>query len=88
MVQGVADNEYGIGYCGLGYVDASVVVVPINDIAPSISAILDGSYPISRALYLVTNGPAKGWVQAFIDFIYGPYGQEVVAIEGFVRLWN
>lgn len=88
MVQGVAGNDYGFGYCGLGYVDESIVIaIPVNSVAPSVQTILDESYPISRALHLVTNGPATGWVQAFIDFIYGPYGQKVVADEGFIRLW-
>lgn len=87
MVQGVSGNNYGFGYCGLGYVDTSVIAVPVDGVAPSVATILDGSYPISRALHLLTNGPATGWVQAFLDYIYGPYGQEVVADEGFIRLW-
>jgi len=87
MVQGVSSNQYGFGYCGLGYVDASVIAVPVDGVEPSVSTILDESYPISRALHLLTNGPASGWVQAFLDFIYGPYGQKVVAKEGFIRLW-
>ncbi len=87
MVQGVASNNYGFGYCGLGYVDTSIIAVPVDGIAPSVSTVLDDSYPISRSLHLLTNGPASGWVQAFLDFIYGPYGQKVVADEGFIRLW-
>ena len=87
MVQGVSCNNYGFGYCGLGYVDTSVIAVPVDGVAPSVATILDDSYPISRALHLLTDGPATGWVQAFIDFIYGPYGQIIVADEGFIRLW-
>ena len=87
MVQQVGGNSYGFGYCGLGYIDVNVIAVPIDGVAPSISTILDETYPISRSLHMVTNGPASGWVQAFIDFIYGPNGQIVVADEGFVRLW-
>ena len=87
MVQQVGGNSYGFGYCGLGYVDASVIAISVDGVVPSISTILDETYPISRALHMVTNGPASGWVQAFIDFIYGPNGQVVVADEGFVRLW-
>ncbi|TFG03780.1 MAG: phosphate ABC transporter substrate-binding protein [Promethearchaeota archaeon] len=87
MVQGVSGNNYGFGYCGLGYIDATVIAVPVDGVTPSVATILDNSYPISRALHLLTNGPATGWVQAFLDYIYGPYGQEVVAEEGFIRLW-
>ena len=87
MVQGVSGNDYGFGYCGLGYIDATVIAVPVDGVAPSIATVLDDSYPISRALHLLTNGPATGWVQAFLDYIYGPYGQAIVADEGFIRLW-
>ncbi|MFO7795464.1 MAG: substrate-binding domain-containing protein, partial [Promethearchaeia archaeon] len=87
MVQGVAGNQYGFGYCGLGYVDTTVIALKIDTVAPSVATVLDDSYPISRALHLLTDGPANGWVQAFLDYIYGPYGQEVVAEEGFIRLW-
>ncbi len=88
MVTTVAANQYGFGYCGLGYVDSSVIAVPINGVASSETTILDGSYPISRSLHLTTNGPASGWVKAFIDFVYGPHGQAEVAAEGFIRIWK
>ncbi|MHA1507590.1 MAG: phosphate ABC transporter substrate-binding protein [Promethearchaeota archaeon] len=87
MVQQVGGNSYGFGYCGLGYVDANVIAIPIAGVVPSVSTILDESYPISRSLHMVTNGPTSGWTHAFIDFIFGPNGQQVVADEGFIRLW-
>ncbi len=87
MVTTVSANQYGIGYCGLGYLDSSVIAVPIDGVLPSIATVLDNSYPISRSLHLTTNGAATGWVKAFIDFIYGPQGQAVVGNKGFIRLW-
>lgn len=87
MVTIVSANQYGFGYCGLGYLDANVIAVPIDGVIPSISTILDDSYPISRSLHLTTNGEPTGWVRAFIDFVYGTEGQTVVADEGFIRLW-
>jgi phosphate transport system substrate-binding protein len=87
MVTTVSANQYGLGYCGLGYLNPSVIAVPMDGVEPSISTVLDDSYPISRSLHLTTNGEPSGWVKAFIDFIYGPEGQEVVAEKGFIRLW-
>jgi len=87
MVQQVGGNSYGFGYCGLGYVDTTVIPIPINGVVPSVSTILDESYPISRSLHMVTNGLSSGWTHAFIDFVFGPNGQQVVADEGFIRLW-
>ena len=87
MITTVAANQYGFGYCGLGYLDPTVIAVPVDGVTPSISTVLDDSYPISRSLHLTTNGEPTGWVKAFIDFIYGPEGQKVVGDEGFIRLW-
>ncbi len=87
MVTTVSADQYGIGYCGFGYVDTSVIAIPVDGVIPSIATILDDSYPISRSLHLTTNGEPTGWVRAFIDFIYGPVGQTVVGDEGFIRLW-
>lgn len=93
MVTGVASSavpgtEQGIGYCGLGYLDSSVVAVPIDGFAPTVANILNEDYPISRSLHMVTNGAVSGWIQAFIDFVFGYYGQQVVEDEGFIRIWN
>jgi len=87
MITTVAANQYGFGYCALGYLDPTVIAVPVDGVTPSISTVLDDSYPISRSLHLTTNGEPTGWVKAFIDFIYGPEGQKVVGDEGFIRLW-
>ena len=87
MVTTVSADQYGIGYCGLGYVDTTVIAVPVDGVIPSIASVLDDSYPISRSLHLTTNGEPTGWVRSFIDFIYGPVGQAVVADEGFIRIW-
>ena len=87
MVTTVSANQYGFGYCGLGYLDSSVIAVPVDGVTPSEVTVLDDSYPISRSLHLLTNGEPTGWVRAFIDFVYGTEGQDVVEEEGFIRLW-
>lgn len=87
MTQQVGLNSYGFGYCGLGFIDANLIAVPVNEVIPSVATILGEIYPISRSLHMLTKGPATGWIQAFIDFVYGPYGQKVVEDEGFIRIW-
>jgi len=44
------------------------------------------SYPLSRKLYMYTNGKAKGAVGSYIAFIQSPAGQKIVENEGFVAL--
>jgi phosphate transport system substrate-binding protein len=45
---------------------------------------LDGTYPLSRVLYLYSNGVPTGVGKAFIDWILAAEGQQVVADQGFV----
>ena len=39
----------------------------------------NGSYPIFRPLNMLTNGTPNELAQAFLDFILGSEGQEIVA---------
>ena len=88
MVTQVALDPLGIGYCGLGYVDTTVDQVAIGGVIASEATVLDETYPVSRALHLVTLGaPTSGTIRAFIDFIYGPVGQAIVEVEGFIALY-
>jgi phosphate transport system substrate-binding protein len=87
MVTQVSGDDQGIGYCGLGYVTSGVDKIAIDGVLASVATVLDGTYPISRALHLVTNGPPTGYIRAYIDFIFGPLGQAIVAAEGFIALY-
>lgn len=87
----VADTAGAIGYIGLGYVDDSVKVVPVvgsdgKPVAPSIDAVKDGSYPISRPLFMYTKGDAGAAVTKLIEWIKGAEGQKIVKDQGFVPL--
>jgi len=86
IVQETKDNPNAIGYIGLGYVTPDVKVVKIDGIAASIETALDGSYVLSRGLYMYSNGAPSGVMSAYIDFILSPEGQAVVADQGFVPL--
>jgi phosphate transport system substrate-binding protein len=82
----VAGNENAIGYIGLGYVDDSVKPVSINNITPSSATISDGTYPISRSLFMYTEGTPTGLVKDFLDFVLSSEGQEIVEEIGFIRV--
>lgn len=89
QVQAVAG---AVGYVGLGYISDKLKVVEVAKdekspfVAASVKAVLDNSYPISRKLFMYTNGEPKGEVKAFLDFVLSPDGQSVVAKLGFVPL--
>lgn len=91
-VDETARNPNAIFYPGLGYVTAGVRTLGIRmtdgDAAvwPSVATALDGTYPISRLLFLYTDGEPTGLIQAFIDFALSPEGQQLVGEVGFVPL--
>jgi len=82
----VSGNENAISYVGLGYVDESVKPLVIDGVMPTMESIGDGSYPISRSLYYITNGEPSGEVRKYIDFVKGSEGQQIVEEEGFIPL--
>lgn len=75
-----------IGYIGLGYITDSVKVLDIEGIRPSKDTVLSGKYPVSRPLFMYTDGAPKGAIKKYIDFVLGPEGQKIVDEEGFVAL--
>lgn len=89
----VATNKAAIGYYGLGYLNkqkqaALQVAHDANSsyVAPSVETVVSGTYPISRPLFLYTNGKPAGNVKSLVDYILSSEGQAVVEKEGFVQL--
>jgi phosphate transport system substrate-binding protein len=87
----VRQNRNAIGYDGLGYVtpDQKMIAVARDAnspyVLPSVATVNNGSYPISRPLYMYTAGQPTGAVKAYLDWILGE-GQGLVAELGFVPL--
>ena len=86
IVTAISKNKYAIGYLGMGYVNKSVKGLKVNGVMASAQTALSKQYPMSRELYMYTNGEPKGEVAKFIAFIKSPKGQEIVKKEGFVPL--
>jgi phosphate transport system substrate-binding protein len=87
----VRQNPNAIGYDGLGYVtpDQKVLAVARDAsspyVLPSVANVNNGTYPISRPLYMYTIGEPSGQVKAYLDWVLGP-GQKLVSQLGFVPL--
>jgi phosphate transport system substrate-binding protein len=77
-VQTVAQNKFAIGYIGIGYIDKSVKVLKVSGKAASANSVRDSSWPISRPLFMYTNGKPSGTIEKFIDFMLSKEGQKVV----------
>lgn len=84
IVQAVSKNRYTLGYVGLGYLDTSVKGLTVNGVQASEKTALAREYPVSRFLYMITNGQPKGETARFLKFVLSPDGQALVKKEGFV----
>jgi phosphate transport system substrate-binding protein len=87
VVNQIKDNDDAIGYIGLGYLEESLKVVKVEGIEASIATVKDGSYPISRGLYIYAPHKELSPIgQAYIDFVLSDEGQQIGLNEGFVPL--
>ena len=93
IIAEVRDNPNAIGYDGLGYVTSEVKIVAVSGlktpdqyIIPSIATVNDGTYPISRDLYMYTPDVPGGAVKDFLDWILSSEAQEIVKKLGFVPI--
>jgi phosphate transport system substrate-binding protein len=86
----VKSTQGAIGYVGLGFVDSSVKALTIDKIKPSRKTIAGGVYPVSRPLFMFTNGYPKlgSMTHKFVTFYLTEKGQELVEAKGFVPLTN
>ena len=91
VLQTVAQTPNSIGYVSIGFVSKDVKALPIwynadKVIAPTLENVKSREYPVSRDLYIITNGQPSGLTADFINYILGPEGQKIVADEGYVTV--
>jgi phosphate transport system substrate-binding protein len=87
----IEQNPNALGYDGLGYVTPGQKTVAIGVsvdspyVKPTIENVTNGSYPISRPLYVYIPGQPTGAVKSYLDWILSE-GQQQVQELGFVPL--
>jgi phosphate transport system substrate-binding protein len=91
VLQTVSQTPGSIGYVSIGFVSEDVKALPIwynfdKIVAPTLSNVKTKTYPISRDLYVITNGQPSGLTGDFIKYILSPEGQKIVTDEGYVTL--
>lgn len=91
IIAEVSENPNAIGYDGLGYITENVKMVALSSIEnpdvyvlPSVQTVADGTYLISRNLYMYTQDVPTGVVKDYLDWILGSEAQQIVADLGFV----
>jgi phosphate transport system substrate-binding protein len=77
----VVKTPCAIGYSSFAYATPAVKVTCITEnpgepcLIPSIRGVTERTYPVSRPLYVYTNGPATGNVKSYLDWTLSDEGQ-------------
>ena len=89
MMTTVAGNKQAIGYISLGALSDDVKALKVDGAAPTVDAVKDGSYKVSRPFNIVTKeGSSNPAAEDFITFIMSEEGQKVVEEEGCISNGN
>ncbi|WP_083776719.1 phosphate ABC transporter substrate-binding protein [Acaryochloris marina] len=89
-IKTVAGNPLAIGYVSVGAAKVNVEqgtpikVLPLEGIQATAQTVRDGSFPLSRPLNLVTQGPLNPQQQKFIDFAQSSQVKDIVQEQSLV----
>jgi phosphate transport system substrate-binding protein len=96
VVQGVSEDQYAIGYSGIGYRTSGVHALPIAPrvgapaVEPNYANALSKKYPLARYLYIYVvrdpRRPMDPLTKEFLKFVFSREGQEIVVKDGFLPL--
>lgn len=89
LVQGVLGSPFAVGYFGYAYYaenTGTLKILNVDGVIPSAETVDDGSYPLSRPLFIYSTSDImteKAQVAAFIHFYLSFVNEEVVDIGYF-----
>ena len=89
VVELVGNTPCAIGYSGVAYATehARMLCIAFAEgapcVEPSVASATDGSYPISRPLFMYTNGPPQGAIGSFLDWVLSDAGQCILLNKGY-----
>lgn len=71
---------------GVVHLDSQIKGLVVNGVQPGAKTAQDGTWPISRELYLFTSGQPQGDAKKLVDYTLSAEGQQFVSKSGFVPL--
>lgn len=78
VVEYVAEHPWAIGYVSMGSFTQDVKVLTLEGQEPTPMSATSGSYLLTRELWLVYPEPPPEAVRAFLRYVLGPAGQQLV----------
>jgi phosphate transport system substrate-binding protein len=88
VAQTVAMTPGAIGYIGLGYVSDRVKPLKVNGVRCTKEMVMSNRYPLSRFLFMYTDGDPSDEVKQYLDFVLSQKGQRIVENCGYVSLFH
>ncbi len=88
VVNAVSKDPASIGYGGIAYAEG-IRTIPIrkdeksDPVAPSLTTVQSGQYPLSRNLFFYTIGEPAGDVKTFIEWVLSQVGQKICEEVGY-----
>ena len=94
IIKDVSEDRGGIGYMGLGYALISqdkVKIIGITEeegttVIPDKQTVYNGTYPISRVLYIYTKEDCSENIKKFVQFCLSSEGQAIVNINEYIPI--
>ncbi len=86
MKLALSKDPNGIGYVGIGHVDKTIKAVKLEGTIPSQQNAAEGSYKVTRKLYMNTKGEPEGLTKAFVEYVKGPDGAVFIEKSGYIPL--
>lgn len=90
MATMVAQTPHAIGYASLATLDrlrqSGGKALTVNGIEDKPETVLNGTYPITRPLSVITYGEPDGKRRVFVDFLLSQRGQDIALEVGYLPL--
>ena len=89
VVDLVEKTPCAIGYSGLAYANDHIKMPCVKKddaaecVAPTMESAANGSYPISRPLFMYTAGEPTGATKQYLDWILSDTGQCIIKAKGY-----
>mgnify|MGYP001811642817 FL=1 len=87
VIRAVTQNPGAIGYISLSYLNSQVKPIQVDGVIGSIQSLKNGTYLLSRPLFMFTNGWPAGKTLEYINFVLdAEKGQESIDEAGYIPL--